>query len=124
MVRSFVTDVSQPANNRGLARWNRPICVGAVNLRMDVARYVVDRISDVARELEVEAVAEGGEFILLEGGAGFGGVGRAFEVVGAAGDAGEPAGLAQVFVIGEHLARERRGEARHVDVHRRASRHD
>jgi hypothetical protein len=55
MVRSFVTDVSQPANNRGLARWNRPICVGAVNLRMDVARYVVDRISDVARELEVEA---------------------------------------------------------------------
>ena len=55
LVRSFVTDVSQPANNRGLARWNRPVCVGAVNLRMDVARYVVDRISDVARELEVEA---------------------------------------------------------------------
>ncbi len=55
MVRSFVTDVSQPANNRGLARWNRPICVGAVNLRMDIARYVVDRISDVARELEIEA---------------------------------------------------------------------
>ena len=55
LVRSFVTDVSQPANNRGLARWNRPVCVGAVNLRMDVARYIVDRISDVARELEVEA---------------------------------------------------------------------
>jgi len=55
MVRSFVTDVSQPANNRGLARWNRPICVGAVNLRMDIARYVVDRISDVARELEIGA---------------------------------------------------------------------
>lgn len=55
MVRSFVTDVSQPANNRGLARWNRPICVGAVNLRTEIARYVVDRISDVARELEVEA---------------------------------------------------------------------
>jgi hypothetical protein len=55
LVRNFVTDVSQPANNRGLARWNRPICVGAVNLRADIARYVVDRISDVARELEVEA---------------------------------------------------------------------
>ncbi|MBU1526017.1 MAG: hypothetical protein KKC29_15165 [Alphaproteobacteria bacterium] len=55
MVRGFVNEVSQPANNRGLARWNRPVCVGAVNLRNDVARYVVDRISDVARELEVEA---------------------------------------------------------------------
>ena len=55
LVRSFVTDVSQPANNRGLARWNRPICVGAVNLRTEIARYVVDRISDVARELDVEA---------------------------------------------------------------------
>jgi hypothetical protein len=54
-VRNFVTDVSQPANNRGLARWNRPICVGAVNLRNDVGQYVIDRISDVARELEVEA---------------------------------------------------------------------
>ncbi len=55
MVRSFVTEVSQPANNRGLARWNRPICVGAVNLRSEVGQYVVDRISDVARELEVAA---------------------------------------------------------------------
>jgi len=55
LVRSFVNDVSQPANNRGLARWNRPICVGAVNLRNDVGQYVVDRISDLARELEVEA---------------------------------------------------------------------
>ncbi|MDQ3125247.1 MAG: hypothetical protein M3Q74_06530 [Pseudomonadota bacterium] len=55
LVRSFVTDVSQPANNRGLARWNRPICIGAVNLRADIGQYVIDRISDVARELEVEA---------------------------------------------------------------------
>jgi hypothetical protein len=55
LVREFVTDVSQPANNRGLARWNRPICVGAVNLRNEVGQYVVDRISDLARELEVEA---------------------------------------------------------------------
>ncbi len=55
LVREFVTEVSQPANNRGLARWNRPICVGAVNLRNDVGQYVVDRISDLARELEIEA---------------------------------------------------------------------
>ncbi len=55
LVRNFVTEVSQPANNRGLARWNRPICVGAVNLRAEVARYVIDRVSDVARELGVDA---------------------------------------------------------------------
>lgn len=55
LVRNFVTEVSQPANNRGLARWNRPVCVGAVNLRHEIGQYVIDRISDVARELEVEA---------------------------------------------------------------------
>ena len=55
LVREFVTEVSQPANHRGLARWNRPICVGAVNLRNDVGQFVVDRISDLARELDVEA---------------------------------------------------------------------
>ena len=55
LIRNFVTDVSQPANNRGLARWNRPVCVGAVNLRSEVGQYVIDRISDIARELEVEA---------------------------------------------------------------------
>lgn len=55
LVREFVTEVSQPAHNRGLARWNRPICVGAVNLRAEVGQYVIDRISDVARELEIEA---------------------------------------------------------------------
>lgn len=55
LVRSYVNEVSQPANNRGLARWNRPICVGAVNLRNEVGQYVIDRISDVARELGVEA---------------------------------------------------------------------
>ncbi len=55
LVRSYVNDVSQPANNRGLARWNRPICVGVVNLRNEAGRYVADRISDLARELGVEA---------------------------------------------------------------------
>ncbi len=55
LVRSFVHDVSQPANRRGLARWNRPICVGVVNLRNPVGQYVIDRISDLARELDVEA---------------------------------------------------------------------
>jgi len=55
LVREFVTEVSEPAHRRGLARWNRPICVGVVNLRNEVGQYVIDRISDLARELEVEA---------------------------------------------------------------------
>ncbi len=55
LVRDFVTEISQPASRRGLARWNRPICVGSVNLRPEVARYVIDRVSDVARELGVDA---------------------------------------------------------------------
>lgn len=55
LVRSYVNDVSQPANNRGLARWNRPICVGVINLDNVAGQYVIDRISDVARELGVEA---------------------------------------------------------------------
>lgn len=55
LVRSYVSEVSQPAHRRGLARWNRPICVGVVNLRNPVGQYVIDRISDLARELDVEA---------------------------------------------------------------------
>lgn len=55
LVRSYVNDVSQPASHRGLARWNRPICVGVVNLRNEVGQYVIDRISDLARELDVQA---------------------------------------------------------------------
>jgi len=55
LVRSFVVEVAEPAKRRGLARWNRPICVGSVNLQTQVGQYIVDRVSDVARELEVEA---------------------------------------------------------------------
>ncbi|CAN7155998.1 hypothetical protein [Brevundimonas sp. LjRoot202] len=59
LVREFVSEVSAPAHNRGLARWNRPICVGAVNLRPEAAQYVVDRVSDVARDVGVEASEPG-----------------------------------------------------------------
>lgn len=55
LVREFVNEVAEPANNRGLARWNRPICVGAVNLKPEVGQYLIDRVSDVGRELGVEA---------------------------------------------------------------------
>lgn len=56
VVESFVGDVAAPATgDRGAARWNDPVCIGVVNLRADVAQYIVDRASDVARELGLTA---------------------------------------------------------------------
>lgn len=56
VVEDFVGEVAAPATgDRGAARWNRPVCIGVVNLRADVAQYIVDRASDVARELGLSA---------------------------------------------------------------------
>ncbi len=55
VVQNFVGEVAAPAGNRGPARWNGPVCVGVVNLRGEVAQYIVDRTSDVARELGLTA---------------------------------------------------------------------
>jgi hypothetical protein len=56
VVQNFVGEVAAPAtSDRGPARWNGPVCIGVVNLRAEVAQYIVDRASDVARELGVEA---------------------------------------------------------------------
>jgi hypothetical protein len=56
LVREFVAEVGQPAARRGLARWSRRgVCVGAVNFRPETAQFLVDRISDTARALEVAA---------------------------------------------------------------------
>ena len=56
VVQNFVGEVSAPATgNRGAARWNGSVCIGVVNLRADIAQYIVDRASDVARELGVTA---------------------------------------------------------------------
>jgi len=54
LAREFINDVAAPTRDRGLARWNTRLCVGALNLRADVARTIVDRISDVADGLGVE----------------------------------------------------------------------
>jgi hypothetical protein len=53
LAREFVATASAPANYRGLARWERELCLGTVGLRTDAAHLIIDRISDVARELEV-----------------------------------------------------------------------
>jgi hypothetical protein len=53
LAREFVATASAPANYRGLARWERELCLGVIGLRADTAHQIIDRISDVARELEV-----------------------------------------------------------------------
>jgi len=56
VVEDFVGEVAAPATGgRGPARWNGPVCIGVVNLRPEVAQYIVDRASDVARELGLTA---------------------------------------------------------------------
>jgi len=49
----FVDNVGEAPRGRGLARWNRPICVGAVNLHPSVAQPIIDHISGVAEDLDV-----------------------------------------------------------------------
>ncbi len=58
-VQSFVREVGQPSNGRGLARWRNGLCAGVANLETDAAQYLVDRVSDVARDLGLRAGAPG-----------------------------------------------------------------
>lgn len=54
MARDFVSEISRPANRRGLARWRDEVCVGVVNLPAAHAQFMVDRISDVAATVGLE----------------------------------------------------------------------
>lgn len=54
LVEQFVDDVIEPPVRRGPARWARRVCVGAVNLRQDVAQALVDQVSEVARRVDLE----------------------------------------------------------------------
>ncbi|HCW49718.1 MAG TPA: hypothetical protein DGP25_06865 [Brevundimonas sp.] len=51
LIQSFVSEVAAPNRGRGIARWDRSVCVGAVNLRREAAQYLVDRVSTVAEDL-------------------------------------------------------------------------
>jgi hypothetical protein len=51
LIRNFVTEVAAPNRGRGLARWDEALCVGAANLRGEVAQYLVDRVSTVAEDV-------------------------------------------------------------------------
>ncbi len=54
LAHEFIEDVAAPNRRRGLGRWNTRLCVGVVNLRPDIAQPIVDRVSDVARDLGVD----------------------------------------------------------------------
>jgi hypothetical protein len=55
IVDDFVDEVVAPPPGRGPARWDRKVCVGAANLRRDTAQSLIDRISDIAHEIGLEA---------------------------------------------------------------------
>lgn len=59
LIQDFVREVAAPNRGRGIARWDRSVCVGAVNLRQDAAQYVVDRVSTIAEDLGLSAGAPG-----------------------------------------------------------------
>ncbi|HEV7227981.1 hypothetical protein [Brevundimonas sp.] len=49
--REYVGAVAYPARDRGPARWEEGVCVGVANFSPEVAQYLADRVSDVARSL-------------------------------------------------------------------------
>jgi hypothetical protein len=54
-VRAFVDEVAAPVQSRGIARWNSiKVCVGAVNMRGEAARTLIDHISTVASDYGIE----------------------------------------------------------------------
>lgn len=60
-VEQFVDGLAAPPRRRGIARWDLQLCLGVVNVRPAVGRALIDRISDVAREYDVELGAPGCE---------------------------------------------------------------
>lgn len=54
-IQKFVAEVAAPARARGYARWHRSVCVGVHNLQNDLAQYIVDRISNAALNVGLEA---------------------------------------------------------------------
>lgn len=62
---AFVDEVAAPVRRRGYARWHNGVCVGVSNLSPEAAQFMVDRISDRARELGLIAGQPGCEPSIL-----------------------------------------------------------
>lgn len=59
MVTDFIAEVEAPSRGRGVARWDRTVCVGVVNLRGEAAQFIVDRVSTLATDLGLRTGAPG-----------------------------------------------------------------
>lgn len=57
--RSFVVAATDAPRGRSLARWERPVCFGVVNLQTDAAQALIDRMAEVAVALGVRTEAPG-----------------------------------------------------------------
>ena len=73
-VRDYVGAVAGPARGRGLAQWRSELCLGVANLPAQYAQALIDRVSDIATELDVPIGEPGCEanalVIFTEDGAG------------------------------------------------------
>lgn len=54
MVDDFVDEVIAPPVGRGPARWNRRVCVGAVNFQRAAGQALIDQVSSVALRMGLE----------------------------------------------------------------------
>lgn len=55
LAADFVREVAAPPSGRGPARWREGVCVGVANFDPEIGQYLVDRVSDVARDLGLRA---------------------------------------------------------------------
>lgn len=51
---AFIGEVAAPPRGRGLARWDRTVCVGAANMDNRFAQFMIDRVSQRAVEAGLE----------------------------------------------------------------------
>lgn len=58
---AFVEDIAAPPITRGLARWNRPVCLAVVNMRRDVAERLLQALTRTAVEYGIELQEPGCE---------------------------------------------------------------
>ncbi|MBW8304018.1 MAG: hypothetical protein K0M78_08760 [Brevundimonas sp.] len=51
---AFIEEIAAAPRGRGLARWDRAICVGAANMDRRYAQFMIDRVAMVALDLGLE----------------------------------------------------------------------
>lgn len=97
VINNFVRNVAEPNRGRGLARWDRSVCVGVANLTGETAEYIADRVSTVAADIGLEVGRPGCSPNILVVATGDGGAlahdlveerGRAFRMGGSGMDRG------------------------------------